>query len=248
MVGLLHAMAFMVLLLIGWVIWNNKPLPFNLSKKLQVIHCWIEQLDSVHNASDCCCCPSLATPLPKKFVFKNLICRTQWLFSCFFFFHNILHEGSFCKNASYLKILGKSSMYVRTFLSTQLKCTGCTTLVNIWYCWVVVVKAPLNFLTLVCLQRKFASVFSFMIFMHLPRKLQVNHWRTCRVINVFNWSISLLFTMLLLCKAHKGLIYVQLLCLWVLLVFDFSKVMHRMQQHFCAWSFAVKLYTDVRVV
>jgi len=27
MVDLLHAMAFMVLLLIGWVIWNNKPLP-----------------------------------------------------------------------------------------------------------------------------------------------------------------------------------------------------------------------------
>jgi len=27
MVGLLDAMAFMVLLLIGWVIWNNKPLP-----------------------------------------------------------------------------------------------------------------------------------------------------------------------------------------------------------------------------
>jgi len=27
-VGLLHAMAFMVLLLVGWVIWNNKPLPF----------------------------------------------------------------------------------------------------------------------------------------------------------------------------------------------------------------------------
>ena len=27
MVGLLHAMAFMVLLLIGWVIWNNKTLP-----------------------------------------------------------------------------------------------------------------------------------------------------------------------------------------------------------------------------
>ena len=26
MVGLLHAMAFMVLLLVGWVIWNNKPL------------------------------------------------------------------------------------------------------------------------------------------------------------------------------------------------------------------------------
>ena len=24
MVGLLHAMAFMVLLLVGWVIWNNK--------------------------------------------------------------------------------------------------------------------------------------------------------------------------------------------------------------------------------
>jgi len=30
MVGLLHAMAFMVLLLIGWVIWNNKPLPLPL--------------------------------------------------------------------------------------------------------------------------------------------------------------------------------------------------------------------------
>ena len=28
MAGLLHAMAFMVLLLVGWVIWNNKPLPF----------------------------------------------------------------------------------------------------------------------------------------------------------------------------------------------------------------------------
>jgi len=27
MVGLLHAMAFMVLLLIGWVMWNNNPLP-----------------------------------------------------------------------------------------------------------------------------------------------------------------------------------------------------------------------------
>ena len=30
MVGLLYAMAFMVLLLIGWVIWNNKPLPLYL--------------------------------------------------------------------------------------------------------------------------------------------------------------------------------------------------------------------------
>jgi len=27
MVGLLHAMAFMVLLLIVWVIWNNKSFP-----------------------------------------------------------------------------------------------------------------------------------------------------------------------------------------------------------------------------
>ena len=27
MVGLLHAMAFMVLLRVAWVIWNNKPLP-----------------------------------------------------------------------------------------------------------------------------------------------------------------------------------------------------------------------------
>jgi len=34
MVGLLHAMAFMVLLLIGWVIWNNKPLPLPLPKSL----------------------------------------------------------------------------------------------------------------------------------------------------------------------------------------------------------------------
>jgi len=29
MVGLLHAMTFMVLLLVGWVIWNNKPLPLS---------------------------------------------------------------------------------------------------------------------------------------------------------------------------------------------------------------------------
>jgi len=34
MVGLLHAMAFMVLLLIGWVIWNNKPLPLPLPLQL----------------------------------------------------------------------------------------------------------------------------------------------------------------------------------------------------------------------
>ena len=34
MVGLLHAMAFMVLLLIGWVIWNNKPLPLPLPTRL----------------------------------------------------------------------------------------------------------------------------------------------------------------------------------------------------------------------
>ena len=32
MVGLLHAMAFMVLLLIGWVIWNNKPLPLEFER------------------------------------------------------------------------------------------------------------------------------------------------------------------------------------------------------------------------
>jgi len=38
MVGLLHAMAFMVLLLVGWVIWNNKPLP--LPKKTTVERWW----------------------------------------------------------------------------------------------------------------------------------------------------------------------------------------------------------------
>jgi len=32
MVNLLHAMAFMVLLLVGWVIWNNKPLPLPFNK------------------------------------------------------------------------------------------------------------------------------------------------------------------------------------------------------------------------
>jgi len=32
MVGLLHAMAFMVLLLVSWVIWKNKPIPFLLRK------------------------------------------------------------------------------------------------------------------------------------------------------------------------------------------------------------------------
>ena len=37
MVGLLHAMAFMVLLLIGWVIWNNKPLPLPLPLHNKVI-------------------------------------------------------------------------------------------------------------------------------------------------------------------------------------------------------------------
>ena len=35
MVGLLHAMAFMVLLLIGWVIWNNKPLPLPIQPNFQ---------------------------------------------------------------------------------------------------------------------------------------------------------------------------------------------------------------------
>ena len=32
LVGLLHAMAFIMLLLVGWVIWNNKPLSLPLSK------------------------------------------------------------------------------------------------------------------------------------------------------------------------------------------------------------------------
>jgi len=30
MVGLLHTMAFMMLLLVGWVIWNNKPLTIDV--------------------------------------------------------------------------------------------------------------------------------------------------------------------------------------------------------------------------
>jgi len=40
MVGLLHAMAFMVLLLIGWVIWNNKPLPnhYHYQHKIKRFH------------------------------------------------------------------------------------------------------------------------------------------------------------------------------------------------------------------
>jgi len=33
MVGLLHAMAFMMLLLVVWVIWNNKPFPFPFTRK-----------------------------------------------------------------------------------------------------------------------------------------------------------------------------------------------------------------------
>jgi len=33
MIGLLHAMAFMVLLLVGWVIRNNKPLPWRYKRK-----------------------------------------------------------------------------------------------------------------------------------------------------------------------------------------------------------------------
>jgi len=37
MVGLLHAMAFMVLLLIGWVIWNNKPLPLPLYRHHELL-------------------------------------------------------------------------------------------------------------------------------------------------------------------------------------------------------------------
>ena len=35
MAGLLHAMAFMTLLLVGWVIWNNKPLPLRTALFLQ---------------------------------------------------------------------------------------------------------------------------------------------------------------------------------------------------------------------
>jgi len=52
MVGLLHAMAFMVLLLVGWVIWNNKPSPLPLPKTtcrqllqlVTVIHSGVERL------------------------------------------------------------------------------------------------------------------------------------------------------------------------------------------------------------
>ena len=34
-IGLLHAMAFMVLLLVGWIIWNNKPL--SITHSLSII-------------------------------------------------------------------------------------------------------------------------------------------------------------------------------------------------------------------
>ena len=47
MVGLLHAMAFMVLLLIGWVIWNNKPLPL----PLPLLWMWYIMYWSVMNGS-----------------------------------------------------------------------------------------------------------------------------------------------------------------------------------------------------
>jgi len=41
MVGLLHAMAFMVLLRIGWVIWNNKPLP------LPLVRCEVKEVRAI---------------------------------------------------------------------------------------------------------------------------------------------------------------------------------------------------------
>ena len=45
-VGLLHAMAFMVLLLVGWVIWNNKPLPFQ-----PIVFNWKQNSPSIAFAS-----------------------------------------------------------------------------------------------------------------------------------------------------------------------------------------------------
>jgi len=50
MVGLLHAMAFMVLLLIGWVIWNNKPLPLPLPSILEIT--WSCVCDHMVNSVD----------------------------------------------------------------------------------------------------------------------------------------------------------------------------------------------------
>jgi len=52
MVGLLHAMAFMVLLLIGWVIWNNKPLPLPVK---QLLSPWKQNQEQAFNVDELIC-------------------------------------------------------------------------------------------------------------------------------------------------------------------------------------------------
>jgi len=52
MVGLLYAMAFMVLLLVGWVVWNNKPLPlFHVSNGVRQGGAGAARLDGLPGCS-----------------------------------------------------------------------------------------------------------------------------------------------------------------------------------------------------
>jgi len=69
MVGLLHAMAFMVLLLIGWVIWNNKPLHY-----ITLHHHWSGKDNSSFPDCPYCICeaqPMLSHMLLQKAHFDN---------------------------------------------------------------------------------------------------------------------------------------------------------------------------------
>jgi len=87
MVGLLHATAFMMLLLVGWVIWNSKPSSINQRDGLR----WVQL---------CRCCSAGVQQQPKQYdaeVGYYLRCREErvsyipcsnakWLFCIFLFF------------------------------------------------------------------------------------------------------------------------------------------------------------------
>jgi len=73
MVGLLHAMAFMVLLLISWAIWNNKPLPLFFVPKHLVMLVAVYQTNSGHRAI----CLHNESNAQKKFTFKCWTCHAS---------------------------------------------------------------------------------------------------------------------------------------------------------------------------
>ena len=69
MVGLLHAMAFMMLLLVGWVIWNNKPLTIDHWPISSLLHL---RSNPCSDFTDVAKCGNLGSEWPRNPLYREL--------------------------------------------------------------------------------------------------------------------------------------------------------------------------------